>query len=212
MIPEMTKIKICGLTQKKDIESVNRWLPDFVGFVFCRGSRRQVTATQASFLKTELDSRIKAIGVFVNEPVDSIVKLYSSQVIDGVQLHGHESEDYIVELKKRIDCPIIKAVRVQSMEQILQAEKLSCDLLLLDTYQTGQYGGSGKTFDYAIIPILKKRFFLAGGLKNSNIAQAIQTCRPYGVDISSGVETDGRKGNDKIKQIIETIRKHDYFR
>lgn len=201
----MTKIKICGLTRKEDIESVNRWLPDYIGFVFCE-SRRQVTPEQAGLLKAGLDSRIKAVGVFVNEPVISIVKLCNTGVIDVVQLHGDESEEYIRELKNQIDCPVIKAVRVKSAEQIWQAEKLSCDLLLLDTYQKEQYGGSGKTFDYSMIPFLQKRFFLAGGLENSNIAQAIEKCNPYGVDISSGLETDGLKDENKIRQIIQTVR------
>ncbi|MDD3654866.1 MAG: phosphoribosylanthranilate isomerase, partial [Desulfotomaculaceae bacterium] len=133
----MTKIKICGLTKKADIASVNRWLPDYAGFVFCQ-SRRQVTPEQARLLKAGLDSRVKAVGVFVNEPVQFIVKLVSTGVIDLVQLHGDESEAYMRELKERVHCPVIKAVRVQSAAQVLAAEKLSCDLLLLDTYQEGQ--------------------------------------------------------------------------
>ncbi len=201
----MTKIKICGLTRKEDIETVNHWQPDYIGFVFGE-SRRQVTVEQASLLKDDLDSRIKAVGVFVNEPILSIVKICNTGVIDVVQLHGDESEEYIRELKEQIDCPVIKAVRVQSAEQVLQSEKLSCDLLLLDTFQKGQYGGSGKTFDYSMVPNLEKRFFLAGGLENSNIAQAIEECNPYGVDISSGVETDGIKDEDKIREIIQMVR------
>ena len=203
----MTKIKICGLTRQEDIESVNRWLPDYTGFIFSP-SRRQVTPEQAGRLKAELDSRIKTVGVFVNEPVPLIAKLCRAGVIDAVQLHGDESEAYIRKLKDQINCPLIKAVRVQSAEQVLQAEKLS-DLLLLDTYQKGQYGGSGKTFDYGLLPNLQKRYFLAGGLKNSNIVQAIRKCKPYGVDISSGVETDGLKDDDKIREIIRTVRSWD---
>lgn len=201
----MTKIKICGLTRKEDIEAVNRWQPDYIGFVFCE-SRRQVTVEQAGLLKANLDSRIKAVGVFVNEPIISIVELCNTGVIEIVQLHGDESEEYVTQLKDQIDCPVIKAVRIQSAQQVLQAEKLSSDLLLLDTYQKGQYGGSGKTFDYSMIPFLHKRFLLAGGLENSNIAQAIEECNPYGVDISSGVETDGIKDEEKIRQIIQMVR------
>lgn len=201
----MTKIKICGLTREEDIDSVNRWLPDYIGFVFC-ASRRRVTAEQAGFLKAGLDDRIKVVGVFVNEPVNSIVKLCQSGTIDAVQLHGDEDEAYIRQLKDQIACPVIKAVRVQNAEQVLQAEKLSCELLLLDTYHLGQYGGSGQTFDYAMIPILQKRFFLAGGLDSSNTAQVIRACNPYGVDISSGVETDGLKDEGKIKEIIQAVR------
>ncbi|HCF71527.1 MAG TPA: N-(5'-phosphoribosyl)anthranilate isomerase [Syntrophomonas sp.] len=204
----MTKIKICGLTRQEDVESVNRWLPDYTGFVFSP-SRRQVTPEQAGRLKAELDPRIKAVGVFVNEPVSLTVKLCRAGVIDAVQLHGDESETYIRKLKDQINCPLIKAVRVQNTEQVLQAGKLSVDLLLLDTYQKGQYGGSGKTFDYELIPNLQKRYFLAGGLKNSNIVQAIRKCKPYGVDISSGVETDSLKDDDKIREIICTVRSLD---
>lgn len=201
----MTKIKICGLTRQEDIESVNRWWPDYIGFVF-GASRRQVTAEQATLLKAGLDNQIKAVGVFVNEPLNSIIKLCQNGVIDIVQLHGDENEAYIRILKAQIDCPVIKAVRVQGSEQILRAEELSCDLLLLDACQKEQYGGSGKTFDYALIPILQKQFFLAGGLEISNIAQVIRKCNPYGVDISSGVETDGLKDEGKIRQIIQTVR------
>ena len=157
----MIKIKICGLTRKEDIEAVNRWLPDCAGFVFAR-SRRRVTPEQAAVLKAALDPRIKAVGVFVNEPLPSIVRLCDSGVIDMAQLHGDESAAYIRKLKEQIDIPLIKTVRVRCAEQVRQAEKLSCDLLLLDTYQKGQYGGVGKTFDYALIPFLQKRFFLAG--------------------------------------------------
>lgn len=201
----MTRIKICGLTRREDIESVNRWLPDYIGFVFCP-SRRQVTAEQAGRLKAALDSRIKAVGVFVNAPVGSIVNLCTSRVIDLVQLHGDEDAGYMEELKHKIDCPLIKAVRVQSPAQVLQAEQLPCDLLLLDAYQKSQYGGSGKSFDYAMIPALKKPFILAGGLEAGSIIQAIGRCRPYGVDVSSGVETDGVKDDVKIKAIIRNVR------
>jgi len=201
----MTKIKICGLIRPEDIEAVDRWLPDYVGFVFAP-SRRQVTPEQAARLSADLDPQIKAVGVFVNEPVISIAKLCQSGVIDVVQLHGDESEAYLSELKCQINCPVIKAVRVQSAEQVRRTEQFDCELLLLDTYQKDAYGGSGQTFDYALIPVLQKRFILAGGLDNGNIARAIEECRPYCVDISSGVETAGLKDEAKIKQIIQTVR------
>ncbi len=201
----MTKIKICGLTRLVDIESVNRWLPDYIGFVFSE-SRRQLTPEQSTLLKAGLDDRIKAVGVFVNEPLNSIIKLSQSGVIDVVQLHGDEDEAYIRQLKQQIDSPVVKAVRVQSSEQIRQTERLPCDLLLLDAYQKNQYGGSGKTFDHALIPNLQKPFFLAGGLDSSNIVKAIRQLNPYGVDISSGVEIDGLKDDSKIRQIIQTVR------
>ena len=204
----MTRIKICGLTREKDIAAVNRCLPDYIGLVFAE-SRRRVTPEQASRLKAGLDARIKAVGVFTNAPVPFIMDLCEQGIIDIVQLHGDESETFIQSLKQKIACPVIKAVRVQTTEQILQAHKMSCDLLLLDTYQEGQYGGSGRTFDRKLIPALQKQFFLAGGLKADNIEQAVRECHPFGIDISSGVETNGIKDEAKIRQIIAIIRSID---
>ncbi len=201
----MTQIKICGLTRVEDIVAVNRWRPDYVGFVFTN-SRRQVTCEQARQLKNQLDPRIKAVGVFTNQPVQLIIELCQTGVIDVVQLHGDENEGFIRTLKQKTMCSVIKAVRVQSTEQILQAQKMSCDLLLLDTYQKGQYGGSGKTFDRRLIPNLNKPFFLAGGLESKNLAQVVEECHPFGVDVSSGAETDGVKDENKIRGIIEIIR------
>lgn len=201
----MTQIKLCGLTREEDIAAVNRWRPDYVGFVFAN-SRRKVTPEQARHLKDRLDPWIKAVGVFTNEPMQSIIELCEMGVIEVIQLHGDETEEYMQLLKQKTTCTVIKAIRVQSTEQLLQAQNLSCDLLLLDTYQKGQYGGSGKTFDRALIPRMYKPFFLAGGLESSNIAQAVQECHPFGVDVSSGAETDGLKDETKIRRIIETIR------
>ncbi|MDP4120160.1 MAG: phosphoribosylanthranilate isomerase [Bacillota bacterium] len=200
----MTKIKICGLTRADDIIAVNRFMPDYIGFVFAK-SRRQVTYEQAVLLKDNLNPKIKAVGVFVDEPLPNIIKLIKDGVIDIVQLHGEEDEAYIKKLRQESNGPIIKAVRVQSAEQILKAEKLPCDMLLLDSYQKDQQGGSGKGFDVSLIPPLKKPFFLAGGLNNENIESMINKCRPFAVDISSGVETNGIKDEKKIEQIIKTI-------
>lgn len=201
----MTKIKICGLTREEDIAAANRYLPDYIGFVFVE-SRRQVTPEQAHHLKKGLDPQIKAVGVFVNASLENIAALCGAGTIDLVQLHGDESSDYIRALKEKTTCPVIKAVRVQSPQQILQAQSLPCDLLLLDACQAGQYGGSGTAFDRSLIPPLYKPFFLAGGLDRVNIAQAIQECHPFGVDMSSGVETNGVKDEIKIRDIIAIIR------
>lgn len=200
----MSKIKICGLSRLCDIDFVNRYKPDYIGFVFAK-SKRQVTDEQAKALKARLDTAILAVGVFVNDSIEHIEFLCESGIIDVVQLHGDEDERYIRELKSRVQNPVIKAVRVQSSEDILTAEKLPCDMLLLDTYTKGMYGGSGSTFDHKLIPPLKKPFFVAGGLNLDNI-HAVCGCGYYGLDISSGVETDGFKDENKIKRIIEIIR------
>lgn len=201
----MMTVKICGLTRLEDIDIVNDVLPDFIGFVFAE-SRRKVSFEQALEMKNSLDQRIKAVGVFVNADMDAIFRLCNKGVIDLVQLHGDEDMSYISELKQRIDCPIIKAVRVQSPAQILQAQSMDCDYLLLDAYKKDTYGGTGSAFDYTLIPKFDKPFFLAGGLNAGNIAEACAQ-KPYCLDISSGVETDGIKDAAKIKDIITIIKK-----
>ncbi|MEQ8236398.1 MAG: phosphoribosylanthranilate isomerase [Syntrophomonadaceae bacterium] len=202
----MIRIKICGLTREEDINAVNRCLPEYIGFIFAE-SRRQVSPAQARFLKARLDKRIKAVGVFVNEGIETIAALCDAGTIDLVQLHGDEGADFLRELKQKVDCPVIKAVRVKNPEQVLAAQMLPCDLLLLDTYSEAHYGGGGLTFDHSLIPELHKPFFLAGGLYLDNIEQAIKDSHPWGVDISSGVESEGVKDEDKIKAIVARVRK-----
>ena len=202
----MAKIKICGLTRKEDIAAVNRCLPDYIGFVFAHGSRRRVTPGQAQQLKQELDPRLRAVGVFTNETLPNIVRLCARGVIEMVQLHGDETEEYIRALRKETACPVIKAVRVQSAQQILRAQQSSCDLLLLDTYHEGQYGGSGSTFNHALIPPLHKPFILAGGLDEQNIEKALTNCSPFAVDVSSGAETGGTKDENKIRRLVAITR------
>lgn len=209
----MPKIKICGLSREKDIDAVNHCRPDYVGFVMAE-SRRRVTPEMAERLKERLEPGIEAVGVFVNEDIRLIVELYTAGIIDTVQLHGDEDADYISMLKQAIPAPVIKAIRVHSRQQIYESQGLPADLLLLDTYKQGNYGGSGRSFDWGLIPVLSKRFFLAGGLNISNIRAAIEAANPFAVDISSGVETDGLKNEDKIREIIALIRAADktYYR
>ncbi len=203
----MVKIKICGLAHLQDINIVNGVLPDFIGFVFAE-SRRRVTPEQAAAMKTGLDTRVKTVGVFVNAGIDGIAALVRDGIIDLVQLHGNEDAAYITELKRWIDCPVIKAVRVQSPAQVLAAEALPCEYLLLDAYQKDAYGGTGTTFDHALIPKLTKPYFLAGGLNAGNIKAALDL-NPYCLDVSGGVETGGVKDAAKIRELIRIIRSGD---
>lgn len=205
----MVKIKICGLRQDADIKMVNRYLPDYVGFVFAE-SRRKVSEEQAAELRKNLDERIIPTGVFVNAQQEKIVRLVRKGIIDAVQLHGDEGEAYIRSLKAEIpEVPIIKAVRVRNGSQILKTEKLDCDYLLLDTFTKDVYGGSGKQFDKTLIPELRKPYFLAGGLSAVNVIDNLKLCSPYAVDISSAVETDGMKDEGKIKDFIERVRNYE---
>ncbi len=200
-----SKVKICGLRRLRDIEMANLYEPDYVGFVFAASSR-QVTEEHAESLKAELADGILAAGVFVNAPAVQAARIAEKGIIDMIQLHGDEDEAYICSLKRLTGRPVIKAVRVQSREQILQAEKLPCDYLLLDTYTKGQYGGSGKSFDLSLIPGLSKPFFLAGGLNAENVRQALEISGAFAADVSSAVETDGYKDTVKVKAFIQAVR------
>lgn len=202
----MTKIKICGLKRIEDINCINKYLPEYIGFVFYRKSSRYISPENAAELKKMLNPAIKAVGVFVDEDKDSILKLCENNTIDIIQLHGSEDNDYINSLRACTKKPIIKAIRVQSTEQLEKAESIPCDYLLLDTYIKDMYGGSGRTFDRTLIPPEYREFFLAGGLNAQNISAAIKECRPYCVDLSSSVETGGFKDSGKIKEIINIVR------
>ena len=201
----MTRIKICGLVRKQDIDAVNIAMPDYVGFVFAK-SKRQVDEGRAKLLKACLNPSIKAVGVFVNEDIRTIIKLCCSDVIDVIQLHGDEDDVYIRKLKSSVPNRIIKAIRVKDQDDIKKAMHLSCDYLLLDAYHEGQYGGTGRSFDWSVIENVSKPFFLAGGINCSNIAQAIEMHKPFCIDVSSGAETDGYKDPRKIIDIVARVR------
>ena len=198
----MTKIKICGLTRKEDIRFVNETMPDYIGFVFAE-SKRRVDFYSASKLKAQLHQSIKTVGVFVNEDINFIEKLCAEGIIDLIQLHGNEDEAYIKRLREASDKPIIKAMRVNQKED---AADTTADFALFDTYLKGQYGGTGERFNWQLVKGYKKPFFLAGGLDYGNAAEAIKAVRPYCVDISSGIETDGVKDKEKISNIINLVR------
>lgn len=202
----MKKVKICGLRRKEDILMVNRLKPDYVGFVFADSSRK-VTKEEAEALSKQLEKEICPVGVFVNEEPQTVAEIANAGIIDLIQLHGDEDEAYIQKLKALTKKPIIKAVRVQSREQIQKAEALSCDYLLFDTYIKGQYGGSGKSFDVSLIGEVSKPYFLAGGLNEGNVAEKLKNCDAFAADVSSAVETDGYKDEKKVQQFIEAVRK-----
>ena len=202
----MPGIKICGLTRPEDIRTINHFLPDYIGFVFAP-SKRRIDADTASMLKSGLDPSIRSVGVFVNEDISRIEELCRRGIIDLIQLHGDEDECYIQNLRSVTDLPIIKAVRVSGREDITKASRLSADFLLLDTYVKGFCGGSGKQFDWDLIPPLKQPWFLAGGLNLQNLSRALKL-PAYCLDLSSSLETDGKKDEEKIRSVMELMRKH----
>ena len=203
----MTKIKICGLTRTEDIEMVNEFLPDYVGFVFAK-SRRQVSSEQAKELKKKLKPEIKAVGVFVNEKAENIAEIANQGIIDLIQLHGDEDAVYCRQLRNLTQTPIIKAVRVRDEEDLAGIEEFDCDYYLFDTLSSKEYGGTGKAFDHSILhnKEIKKPFFVAGGLNQDNVAAVIEVIKPFGVDTSGGVETDGIKDVNKIKEFTKQGR------
>ena len=198
----MVKIKICGLKRLEDIEIVNRYKPDYIGFVFA-DSKRKVSHKLACELKENLDSDIIPVGVFVDAPQEEILELFNDGIIEVAQLHGSESEGFIKELKEKTEdkLKIINAIEMSEDIDLSDYESSQADFLLLDSGK-----GSGKTFDWRLIrKNLRKDFFLAGGLNSSNIKEAISEFDPYAVDLSSGLETDGFKDENKIKEIMEVI-------
>lgn len=203
----MTKIKICGLTRTEDIEMVNEFLPDYIGFVFAK-SRRQVSAEQAKELKNKLRPAIKAVGVFVNEKPENIAEIANQGIIDLIQIHGDEDAAYCAQLRKLTQAPIIKVVRVEREDDFAGIEEFDCDYYLFDTLSSKEYGGTGKAFDHSILhnKEIKKPFFVAGGLNQDNVAAVIEVIKPFGVDTSGGVETDGIKDANKIKEFIKQGR------
>ena len=197
----MTKIKICGLTRLCDIEAVNAAKPEYAGFVFAE-SKRKVTPRQAEKLRAILSPDITLVGVFADETPENILSLVHSGIVDIIQLHGDENETYIEKLKAQTDKPIIKAVPVLNTGDVQKWADTCADYLLLDN----KTGGMGRAFDWHLIGEAKKPFFLAGGLNIENIISAVLKIRPFAVDISSGVETQGSKDAEKIKAIIIKIR------
>ena len=194
----MKKIKICGLKRLQDIEYVNELLPDFIGFVFA-GTKRKITDEKAKEFKTVLNPRIKAVGVFVNEDISFVEKLVKNDVIDLVQLHGQETNEYIKILKQKIDVPIIKAIQIKNDDSF--NVDYDVDYYLFDHGS----GGTGESFDWSMLKEVNKPVFLAGGINLSNIDEALKM-NVYGLDVSSGVETDGFKDREKIKEIVRRAR------
>lgn len=200
----MTKIKFCGLTRIEDIEAANRLKPDYIGFVFWDKSKRAVKREQSAELKSKLDPSIKAVGVFVDEDTEVVKSLLEGGIIDIAQLHGHEDEDYINELKNSTGSRVIKAFRIRSEDDIRKAEESPADMVLLDAGM-----GGGVTFDWSLIKSVRRPYFLAGGLEPDNAEDAVKTLHPYALDVSSGIETGGLKDEQKMAAFAAAVRKED---
>lgn len=197
----MTKIKICGLMTPQDAAFVNAVQPDFAGMILSPGFRRTVTRETAAAIRKALDAAIPAVGVFVDaEPAD-IAAYVNSGIIQTVQLHGHEDTAYIEKLRQMTDAQIFQAFRIRSAADVQQAEQSPADMILLDSGT-----GTGKVFDWSLLSDIRRPYLLAGGLNPENAPAAVAALHPAGVDVSSGVETDGRKDFAKIQAFVNAVR------
>ena len=215
------KVKMCGISKVETIPAVVEAKPDYMGLVFAP-SKRQVTVDQAKTLVEELhkqytkrynngaeqsnNDEIKTVGVFVNETLDNLVSIATEANLDVVQLHGDEDEAFIQSLKERTNVEVWKAVQIRSAADAEAWIDSSADMLLFDAYHKDERGGTGEVFDWSCLDEFERPFMLAGGIDSTNVARAIRTVRPYGIDISSGIETDGVKDDEKIKAFTNIVR------
>ena len=215
------KVKMCGISNVETIPAIVDAKPDYMGLVFAP-SKRQVTVDQAKILVEELhrgyakkygsdtehdkNDTIKTVGVFVNETVDNLVTIANEANLDAVQLHGDEDEAFIQSLKERTNVEVWKAVQIRSAADAEAWIDSRADMLLFDAYHKDERGGTGEVFDWSCLDEFERPFMLAGGIDSTNVARAIRTVRPYGIDISSGIETDGVKDDEKIKAFTNIVR------
>ena len=215
------KVKMCGISKVETIPAVVEAKPDYMGLVFAP-SKRQVTVDQAKILVEELhrgyakkygsdtehdkNDTIKTVGVFVNETIDNLVTIADEANLDAVQLHGDEDEAFIQSLKERTNVEVWKAIQIRSAADVEEWIDSSADMLLFDAYHKDERGGTGEVFDWSSLDAFERPFMLAGGIDSTNVARAIRTVRPYGIDISSGIETNGVKDDEKITAFTKIVK------
>ena len=207
------KVKMCGISKVETIPAVVEAKPDYMGLVFAP-SKRQVTVEQAKTLVEALHKQckaqndtvsIKTVGVFVNETLDNLVTIANEANLDVVQLHGDEDEAFIQSLKERTNVEVWKAIQIRSAADAEAWIDSSADMLLFDAYHKDERGGTGDVFDWSCLDTFERPFMLAGGIDSTNVARAIRTVRPYGIDISSGIETNGVKDDEKITAFTKIV-------
>jgi len=200
----VTKIKLCGLRTRADIEAANALRPDLVGFVLDETRRRYVPPETLRALRAALSPEIKAVGVFVDAPADTVAALLNDGTLDLAQLHGHEDEAYLAAVRARTEKPLVQAFQIRSAADLARAAASTADGLLLDSGC-----GTGARFDWTPLRDFRRPYFLAGGLTPENVGAAVAALHPAGVDVSSGVETNGAKDKTKMAAFVEAVRKAD---
>ncbi len=200
-------IKICGITTLEEIDYINELKPDYTGLVFAE-SKRKVNIENGKKLLKALDKEIKSVGVFRNNTKEYIIEVVKNLPLDIIQLHGDEDNDFIDYLKSKTSCEIWKAVGIKSKDDLIKARSFNVETLLLD----GSNPGSGELFPWEYLKEIhiNKKFFIAGGINEKNVLEAMENVNPYGIDTSSGVETieNGirKKDKEKIKRLIKKVR------
>lgn len=196
-------VKFCGIRRLEDVRAVNKTLPDMAGFILVKGRKRYISPEKVCELRQKLDPSVKVVGVFIDEDIEEVKRLLADGIIDIAQLHGNESDEYIRELKASTDAYVIKAIGIRNADDVLRAEASPADLVIVDS----PGGGTGNTFDWDLLQKIERPYILAGGISIENIEEAAAKLNPYGVDVSSGIETNGFKDEDKMKAFMALIKK-----
>ena len=202
-------IKICGLTNREDAAYAAELGVDALGFIFAEGSKRRVQASVVRSIVTQLPVSRMLVGVFVNPPLDELHAVMDESGLGVVQLHGDESPEFI----SAVRYPVIKTFRPRAGFDVSDLRRYGVQSYLFDTFSEEARGGTGRTFDWNLIRGAERygQVILSGGLTPANVGEAIQAVRPYGVDVSSGVEsTPGTKDHRRLKQFVEAVRRTEH--
>jgi phosphoribosylanthranilate isomerase len=208
----MTEVKICGLKDSENLKAAIEAGADFVGFVFFEASPRNIDFHTAANLRQLTPENVRAVGLFVDPDDETLKKFALGLKLDMIQLHGDETPDRVMEIKRKFGIPVMKAIRIGDKTDLDQLEYFQpvSDWLLLDAKVEGEHGGTGKSFDWSLLRRRKieKPWMLGGGLNAGNVASALGILRPKAVDVSSGVEIErGVKDAAKIRTFIEKVKK-----
>ena len=198
----MSGIKICGLFRECDIDYVNEAEPDYIGFIIdFPKSHRSISPERASELRKKLLPQIRSVGVFVDQPMETVRMAAKTAGLDVIQLHGHEDDRYIRSLREMSGLPVWKAFKIRSETDLYAAQASAADEILLDNGC-----GTGAVFDWSLLAGFARPFILAGGLTPGLISEAVSLLAPKMIDISSGVETERVKDKEKILAAVRAVR------
>ena len=202
--PAPTRVKVCGLMHPEDAQAVSEAGADMAGVILSDGFYRSITREDARRIRSVLSDDIPLVGVFVNATPAEAASFVREGIIDAVQLHGEEDEDWVKAFRSISAAPLIRAVKVTDKKTARKAFEFPASKILLDSGT-----GTGQTFDWSLLEGIKRPYLLAGGLAPDNVGEAVRSLRPWGVDVSSGVETDRRKDPEKIRAFVKAVREAD---